>query len=122
MLYSGLFLFRVGSGADCPFGALGLGALNDIPGGNDVRVGGGGLRCCGAGLCVIFRRFADNEGVGRDSGLLLIDAEACLDTTMLRGASFSAILTILAGACLTVVFLCSRRCCGMWLAFGRSRP
>ena len=96
MLYSSRFL--LGAGATPPLAGFGFGALNCCPAGSEVRDGGGGLRCWGAGRCVILGRLV--EGVGLDgSGLFAMDVEACLDKTMLRGASLSAIRTIRAGAC-----------------------
>jgi len=65
MLYSGLFLLGAASAAACASVGFGLGALKCMPGGKEVRAGGGGaLRCCGAGLCVMVGRFADSDGVG----------------------------------------------------------
>lgn len=102
MLYSSLFL--LGAGATPLLVGLGFGTLNCCPVGSEVRVGGG-LRCWGAGRCVIVGRLVDAGAGFEGSGLLAIEVDACLDKTMLRGASLSAIRIIRAGACRTAFFL-----------------
>lgn len=97
MLYSSLFLLGAGAVPDWPVIGLGLGALNCCPVGSDVRVGGG-LRCWGAGRCVMLGRLVEADAAFEDSGLLAIEVDACLDKTMVRGASLSAILIMRAGA------------------------
>ena len=102
MLYSSLF--RLGAGATPPLIGLGFGTLNCCPVGSDVRAGGG-LGFGGAGRCVILGRLVVEGTDLEGSDLLFIDVEACLDKTMLRGASLSAMRIMRAGACRTALFL-----------------
>lgn len=102
MLYSSLFL--LGAGATPPLAGLGFGTLNCCPVGSEVRAGGG-LCCWGAGRCVMLGRLLVEGAEPEGPGLLAIDVEACLDKTMLRGASLSAMRIMRAGACRTALFL-----------------
>jgi hypothetical protein len=117
--YSTLFLFGAGAATDSPEG-FSLGAVNCRSAGSDVRIGGA-LLCCGTGLCVMCGRVFGVDADICGSGFLVTAAEACLDRTMLLGASCWAILTMRAGAFVMVVFLCSRIWAGRCDAFGRSR-